>query len=277
MTYVDINPQKFNPTRPVNSNPILTSPVSNMPIDPTSPQKPFSIEAVVVCDKYSDFLVQTLPHNKFIFNNIVVVTSYEDKETQRVCEYHHVMCLKTDELMSRKGEFHKGKGINAGLAELKMDGFVVHMDADIYLPPQSRILLERMGMDPTFIYGIDRFNVRGYKSWAKFMSMPKLQQECDAYIHMNSFPLGARLMHNFAGGYLPIGFFQLWNPSASGIYKYPEEHTSAGRGDTLFAEQWPRSRRALLPEIVGYHLESTDASMAANWSGRTTAPFTPEE
>jgi hypothetical protein len=25
---------------------------------------------------------------------------------------------------------------------------------------------------------------------------------------------------------------------------------------------------------VGYHLESTDASMSANWYGRKTAPFT---
>jgi hypothetical protein len=107
--------------------------------------------------------------------------------------------------------------------------------------------------------------------------MPTLQQECDAYIHMNSFPLGTRLMHNFAGGYLPLGFYQMWSPSVSGIRTYPEEHTSAGRGDTLFAEQWPRSKRALIPEVVAYHLESEDASMALNWNGRVSAPFTPEE
>ena len=42
----------------------------------------------------------------------------------------------------------------------------------------------------------------------------------------------------------------------------------------VFAKMWPRARRALIPEVVGYHLESTDASMSANWYGRKTAPFT---
>lgn len=258
-----------------NQNPTMPD-TPSFPNGSSNPQN-FSIEAVVVCDKYSDFLAQTIPHNKFLFNKIVVVTSYEDKQTQRICEYHHVMCLKCDGMMARKGEFHKGKGINAGLAQLSMNNWTVHIDADIYLPPQTRILLERANLDPSFIYGIDRFNVRGYQKWAKFLSMPQLQQECDAYIHMNAFPLGTRLMHNFSGGYLPIGYFQMWNPVVSGIKTYPEEHTSAGRGDTLFAEQWHRSKRALIPEIIGYHLESIDASMALNWSGRQSAPFIPEE
>jgi hypothetical protein len=138
-----------------------------------------------------------------------------------------------------------------------MSQWVVHMDADIYLPPQTRILIERADLDPAYIYGIDRFRVKGYKEWARFTSMPKLQQEAETYIHLdNSFPIGTRVMHGFAGGRLPIGYFQLWNASVSGIKTYPEEHTTAGRGDTLFAEQWPRRKRALIPEIVGYHLES---------------------
>jgi hypothetical protein len=106
------------------------------------------------------------------------------------------------------------------------------------------------------------------------MDMPKLQQECNTYVHVDKFPVGTRIMHGHAGGYVPLGFFQLWNPMASGVDKYPEEHTNAGRGDTVFSQLWPRRKRALIPEIIGYHLESDDASMAANWDGRTTAPFT---
>jgi hypothetical protein len=239
--------------------------------------KPFALEAVLVSDRYSDFLAHTLPHTKYLFDKIVVVTSYEDKETQRVCEFHHVMCIKTDELMARKGEFHKGKGINSGLEQLSMKGWVVHLDADMYLPPQTRILIERAKLDPSNIYGIDRFIVKGYKKWAEFVAKPKLQQEAETYIHLNnSFPLGTRVMHGFAGGWLPIGFFQMWSPSVSGIKVYPDAHTSAGRGDTLFAEQWPRSKRVMIPEIVGYHLESENSTMAANWNGRTTALFTSE-
>ena len=238
-----------------------------------APSVPFCMEAVIVCDKYADFLALTLPHNKFLFDRIVVVTSFEDKATQKVCEFHHVQCIKTDKLEARKGEFHKGKGINEGLAALTQKDLVVHLDADIYLPPQTRILIERANLDRSFIYGADRFNVRGFDAWADFVSAPTLQHEDETYIHLGAFPMGTRVMHGHAGGYVPIGFFQLWSPSVSGVTSYPEEHTNAGRGDTVFAMNWPRNKRAFLPEIVAYHLESDDAANASNWSGRKTKPF----
>ena len=249
------------------------------PPPPSSPDPNFRLEAVIVCDQYSDFLQCTLPHNKYLFDRLVVVTSYEDKATQRICEYHHVECIRCDELLSRKGEFHKGKGINAGLTALSAgksapQDWVAHLDADIYLPPQTRILIQQARLDPTMIYGIDRFLVRGWDQWAGFLEAPKLQHEDKTYIHLGAFPIGTRVMHDFAGGYVPIGFFQLWNPRVSGITRYPDEHTNAGRGDTVFAQLWPRGKRGFLPEIIGYHLESIDAANAANWNGRTTAPFT---
>ncbi len=234
---------------------------------------PFSMEAVIICDKYHDFLVHTLPTNKFLFNKLVVVTTPEDLATQRICEFHHVQCLKTDSLRSRWKEFCKGSAINEGLAELKLDGWVAHMDADIYLPPQTRILIEQANLDPSMIYGIDRFIVKGREAWDEFRDYPDLQHECEAYIHPGAFPLGTRVMHPHAGGYVPIGFFQLWHPGVSGVNDYPAEHTNAGRGDTVHAQRWARSQRALLPEIIGYHLESDNSAMAANWNGRTTDPF----
>lgn len=255
---------KYDPGTPCQG------PVTNVP------DSNFKVEAIVVCDQYSDFLKLTLPTNKYLFDRIVVVTSAEDKKTQRACEHYHVECLPTDVLKSRWKEFHKAEGINEGLAKLKMDGWVCHIDADVYMPPQTRLLLQNANLDKSMIYGIDRFNVRGRIAWDGYLNDPQLQQEAGAYIHMNAFPLGTRVMHGFAGGYVPIGFFQLWNPKVSGIKCYPVQGTHAGRTDTLFAQMWPRAKRSLIPEIVGYHLESTDASNAANWFGRKTLPFTRE-
>lgn len=247
------------------------------PCPPPVHCKPFYLEAVVVCDHYSDFLRHTLPANKQIFDRIVVVTSYEDKATQRVCEYNHVECIKTDVMESRKGVFRKGCGINVGLTQLSKSDWVVHMDADILLPPQTRILLERAELDRCCIYGIDRFNIKGYKAWSEFNEHLPLQHESDAYIHMHNHPVATRVMSAAAGGYVPIGYFQLFHPDMSCVDTYPEGHTDAGREDMLFGKQWHRSKRGFIPEIVGYHLESDDSGFASNWNGRKTAPFVHKE
>lgn len=245
-----------------------------LPVGCEPPEKDFRLEAVVICDRYHDFLRCTLPTNKFLFDKMVVVTSFEDKATRKLCEFYHVECLTTDVLQSRKEQFCKADAINEGLAKLSLTDWVAHMDADIWLPPQTRILLQRAGLAKRMIYGIDRFTVKGYRTWDKFLEQPALQHENESFIHMQAFPLGTRVMQINANGYLPIGFFQLWNPNGSGIRSYPDKHTDAGRTDVRFAMQWSRGLRGFIPEIVAYHLESIDASMAANWGGRQTAPFT---
>lgn len=240
------------------------------------PDGHFFIECVVVCHQFSDFLQYTLPNNKQLFDRIVVVTSPADIATQKLCEFYHVECVVTSEMRTADGEFRKGAGINAGLARLSKRGWVLHMDADIWLPPQFRTLLAWAHLDPNMIYGIDRLMVVGAERWHAFLEKPKLQHECGAYIHLHNsgFPLGTRVMQQHMGGYVPIGFFQLWHPNVSGIFSYPQGHTNAGHEDTLFASQWPRRMRGFIPEIVGYHLESVPTVMGANWNGRTTPPFT---
>jgi hypothetical protein len=230
------------------------------------------LECVIVCRDYSDFLGFTLPHNKQLFDKLVVVTSREDIRTQKLCEFYHVMCIVCPEL-SLPG-VHKGDAIECGLRSLDCDGWVLHLDADIWLPPQTRRLLERANLDPRMVYGCDRMNVRGADAWTDFLRNPKLQHECEAYIHLNQdFEVGTRVMSHDTG-WVPIGFFQLWNPLGSCIRHYPTKHTDAGKTDMLFSKQWPRAQRAFIPEIICYHLESEDAGMAANWKGRTTAEFT---
>ena len=244
------------------------------PGKPPAPDPTFKLEAVVVCDHYHDFLRCTLPHNKFLFDRLVVVTSFEDKETQRICEFYHVECIRTDALQSRKKQFCKADGINEGLARLSLADWVIHLDADIWLPPQTRILLHRANLAKRMVYGIDRFIVKGFRQWQEFLETPQLQHENECWIHLGAFPLGTRVMSPHAGGYIPIGFFQMWNPSTSGIKQYPSQHTDAGKTDMLFGKLWPRGLRGFIPEIVAYHLESEDGGMEMNWRGRRSAPIT---
>ncbi len=238
------------------------------------PDPDFKMEAVVVCDRYSDFLRCTLPANKHLFDRIVVVTSAEDRDTQRICEFHHVECIKTDALNSRWNRFCKGAGINEGLSRLDRDGWVVHLDADIWLPPQTRLLLQNANLDPSMIYGIDRFCVKGYAQWDQFLERPALQHECDAYVHLNAFPLGTRVTSKDGGDIFPSASSRCGVPRVSGIDEYPVEHTDAGRGDMAFAKVGRGRSAGLFPRSWGITWKVQTPPCRPIGMARKTAPFT---
>lgn len=83
---------------------------------------------------------------------------------------------------------------------------------------------------------------------------------------------------NKGGGYEPIGYFQMWNPSGSKVYGYPTQHDFCDRTDVLQCKRFPRERRELLPEVVVVHLDSEQLpEMGKNWRGRKTKLFLPEQ
>lgn len=232
------------------------------------------IEAVVVCVNYSDFLAHTLPSTRNQFDKLVVVTDYRDTQTKTLCEYYNVECVQTDAFYEGGDAFNKGKGINEGLKKLDLDGWVVHLDSDIYLPPQTRSILENLPLDGRKIYGADRLMCPGYEQWQKFLNRPTPIQDAWIFVHLTQFPVGVRLAEykTYHGGYEPIGYFQLWNPSHSKVFSYPDKHGFADRTDVLHCKKWSRDKRELLPEIVVIHLES-EPGIGLNWKGRTTPEF----
>ena len=237
----------------------------------------FFMEGVIVCVGYADFLAHTLPSVKIHFNKVVVVTDTKDKWTKRICEFHHVQCVQTDVFYEDGDSFNKGKGINEGLKHLSKAGWVVQLDADIYLPPLTRTILDRLELDPQTIYSIDRMMCPSYEEWQRYVSNPKLIHEAYIYVHPTAFPMGVRIAEYMGKGYEPIGYFQLWNPMHSGVYEYPTQHGRADRTDVLHAKAFARLRRQLIPELLCIHLDSEGlgvAEMGKNWNGRKTLPFT---
>jgi hypothetical protein len=234
------------------------------------------IEAVMVCVNYSDFLAHTLPSTKGQFNKMVVVTDHNDVDTKKLCEYYNVECVQTDVFYENGDVFNKGKGINAGLEQLDLDGWVVHLDADIYLPPQTGSILQTIPLCEDKIYGADRLMCPGYNEWQEYINSPQPIQDSWVFVHLTSFPVGVRLAEykTRGGGYEPIGYFQLWHPSTSGVHRYPTQHGYADRTDVLHCKNWDRQHRELLPEIVVIHLES-QPGIGLNWRGRTTPAFGP--
>lgn len=244
------------------------------------------IEAVTVCVNYADFLAETLPHNLRHFDHYVVVTRKDDPETQRLCRKLGVECRVTDLMHHEGNAFAKSRAIDYGLAYLRRDDWLVHLDADIWLPPMTRHWIEWANPDPDCIYGIDRCNCTGYDAWRRFIDRPMSDQHQHAHgcltlppfdvAHGRPFPMGARISLRHYGGYVPIGFWQMWSGARYPERRYPLNQGSAEHGDVLHAIQWPAANRRMLPEIIAVHLESEPAKMGANWQGRSTRRFGPE-
>ncbi len=232
------------------------------------------IEAVSVCVNYSDFLAHTLPHNRTLFDKLVIVTDTKDLKTKAICDYYNVTCVQTDSFYENGSKINKGKGINEGLKHLDRDGWVVHLDSDIYLPPLTRSILEILDLDHQTIYGIDRMMCPTYESWLNFIDSPSPLHEGWIYVHTTAFPMGVRIAEYKNKGWEPIGFFQMWHPEGSDVRDYPGEHGSVDRSDVLFAKKFPRAKRQLLPEIIAVHIDSEElVTMGKNWQGRQTAEF----
>lgn len=236
-----------------------------------------TIEAVITCFDYSDFLVETLPHNMNHFEHVVVVTSFEDKETQQFCREHSIHCVQTDVHNYDGATFSKGRAVDYGLSFLNGSDWLVHMDADVYLPPKARQEIDASMPDPECIYGIDRVNCNSYEDWQKYISQPaagviQKKHHCLVTPPLH-FPLGARLSLSEHAGYIPIGFFQMWHGKHK--RRYPLCHGTAERSDVLHALQWPTNNRRLMPEVVCIHLDTSEnpLQMGANWNGRKTPQF----
>ena len=123
--------------------------------------------------------------------------------------------------------------------------------------------------------------VRSWEKWQKLQSSGWLSHDFHCRVTPPpGFEIGSRWAHP-DGGYVPIGFFQLWHSSQDqfrGVRTrpYPSRHNDACRTDVQHALQWDRRQRQLIPELLVTHLESEPARLGANWCGRTTRPFEPD-
>ena len=246
-------------------------------LDPRSPKNGGRyLEMVTVCVNYPDFLWVTLPNNLAYFDNVVVVTSFADRETQQICRHFNIDPVITDCFYESEDPFNKARGINLGLSHLRYNDWVAHIDADILLPHNFRNNLFMTPLNKDCIYGMDRQNVIGRSEYNKLIKSSAFNKQYrDKFIFEKPvLEEGARLVHR-EFGYCPIGFFQLWHGSYLKKWnlKYPDNQYGAERSDVQHALQWKRENRILLPTVSCFHLESERSAQGVNWHGRTSAEF----
>ncbi len=240
------------------------------------------IEAVIVSVGYGDLLSETLPANIPLLDHIVVVTSPADKETIGVCRKHSVHCIQSED-HTRGGKFNKARMIQRGLDQIGGGDWIAHIDADVVLPLKFRQMVDWAHLDPKVIYGADRQDVVGWDNWQRLKQHAGAWDNhghgCAHWWHPHFDP-GSRWVSNLHG-YVPIGFFQLFNGSETtpqGYHqkRYQYHHGDAARSDVQFALQWDRRNRQVLPEVIVLHLSSEQGPIGVNWEGRKTKRFGPE-
>ena len=246
-----------------------------------------SIEAVTVCVGYADFLQETVKWNRKFFTKWVIVTTPDDAATLRVCHLYNLDVITTRDF-ERNGKvvhegkiFNKGRGIQRGFNSLSCKDWVLHIDADIVLPPEFPHALEMQNLSTKKLYGCDRQMVVGWDAWQRIQQSGYRQHGMHCYVLPHDrYPVGTRWASD-NDGYVPIGFFQLThgsNLTRSGIWHrpYPGHHGHAARSDVQFGLTWDVNDRELIPTFLVWHLESEKSEVGQNWNGRKSKPFGPQ-
>lgn len=88
------------------------------------------LEAVTVSVGFDDLLDHTLEINHPHMDNMIVITSHDDKNTQTVVRKHGATLVLTDLFKKNERNFNKGAAINAGFNYFQYHGWRLHLDAD---------------------------------------------------------------------------------------------------------------------------------------------------
>ena len=200
--------------------------------------------AVLVSVDFADLLDVTLPYNQHHFEEVLVITSTADKQSQEVARNRGAKVYETDSFYEPGAIFNKHKPLEEGLEAMGRQGWICIMDVDVLWPK----ILPKFGLEPGHLYGPGR----------RVMTEPSKTIPED----WSGFP-----------AYLPnsrliAGYSQLFHADDPYLGNPPWHETNwrhAGGADTFFQLQWPAMNRIRLPFDV-LHL----GEVGMNWCGRTS-------
>lgn len=217
-------------------------------------------EAVVVCVDYADFLGLTLPRMLACFDGVTVVTVAQDEETQTLVHEHHARLVISSRRNFMGLNFNLPALLNDGFAASHKRGWLVKLDADIYLPSGfDRVMRETM-TDPDKLYGAQRYFAEDRATFLRFCEQEDWSLLEPPYESTDA----------------ALGFFQGFHaetPHLAGRPTYYEEQRYVGpsqTNDRLFRAAFPEEGVGVLANPV-VHL-GLDA-IGTNWKGRVSARF----
>lgn len=212
------------------------------------------IALVLACVNRSPALARTLPRNAPLADEVVVVTTTADADTQEVvtavAQLHpHVRLVLSDRCYENGDAFNKGKMLNDGLRALTRPDWVVLTDCDVFLHGGFREWCRTHALNPGVLHGCHRLDI----------------EEAD----VPAFVAGKEVRAAHAGGVNaePNGYFQMFNRRASAVRdRWPavlaETFCSAGGVDSWLMSQFEVGKRVMVPNLPVFHVKHDSA-----WNG----------
>lgn len=205
------------------------------------------MRAILVCVDYADLLEITLPYNRQHFEEVCVVTSFEDERTLQVCSrINGVRVFVTDAFYRDGAKFNKWLALELALDEFGRYGWLCLMDADVLWPKQvdfgqlqiGKLYTPRRRMMEDIVHS----QIPPESSWKVFPTHPQERE--------------------FAG------YTQLFHADDLVLGPAPWHETNwrhAGGADSFFQAKW-KPENKIRPAFEVLHL----GPAGKNWCGRST-------
>lgn len=227
--------------------------------------KPKSVACVVTCVGRAHHLAQTLPRNVPHVDEMIVVTTSYDEDTQAVVRAAqakgatvagnrgNIRLVISDACHDGYDSFNKGKLTNAGLRTITKPDWIILTDADVFLSHETGGFLKEYVLNPGVLYGTFRSNLHD-------------ANEVRQYVAGSLVPAPSKSVVDAE----PNGYFHLFNRRASAISsRWPavmsEAFCSAGGIDSWFMQQWPRDKLCMVGPLGVAHIAHGD-KLGADWN-----------
>ena len=220
--------------------------------------KPGRLVAVIVCVDRARQLGLTIQRNISQVDQLIVVTSSDDLETQSIVLGAGARLVVSDRCWENDDSFNKGKMLNDGVrvAKLGISDWLLFTDADIILPPTLREWFKSHVLNPGMLYYTSRYHCEPDEIPNDWTQVSKLK------------------WRDVGADRVPSGYFQLFNPLAQALHGrnkiMSENFPTAGAVDWWFNMLWPEHCHVRIDRsqnLLGV-LHIWHGAFAKQWHGR---------
>ncbi len=200
------------------------------------------MKAITICVDYSDILKLTLPRNRSHFSDYLIVTTFDDYDTQTLAAEYGCSTFLTNAFYRHGAMFNKGLAMEEGFDVLGREDWIMVLDADTILPTDACFDDSEIG-----------------KLYSPYRHMLEEVERYDALLDWSTLPVRPDFEH--------CGYCTYFHASDSHLSLpwYGLNWKHAGGCDSEFQAKWPLVNR-YRPSWKVLHLGPTDT----NWCGRVS-------